>query len=340
MWIIEYYAPWCGHCVKLKPEYKKAAEGMHGIVKFGAINCDLNENKSLCAAENIPGYPTIKIHAIDATGSRQSSKVYEGARTAKSITDEAASQVPKSALKVLNAKNYSAFLDRQQQPKLILFSERTIPTLFSYLLSAQFNSKVEVAFAPKTVEELVEKFSITQFPTVVTISTDGTVEKVEEKEKINVHHLRKMLTALSKVRRPIVELSTQASLESECLSTRNQICAIAFLTKEEEFPESLQEFEQNHSILSNVNNDFEDIRFFWVNPLKHKGLLETLKVPDIFPGLVIVKPSRNIYRALNTPYDSQSIAKFLRSVLDGKIKMNEYKGNLLLDAKHKSSDEL
>ncbi|KAG6465026.1 hypothetical protein O3G_MSEX014886 [Manduca sexta] len=81
VWIVEFFAPWCGHCKNLVPEYKKAARALKGIVKVGAVDAD--NHKSLSQKYGVTGFPTIKIF----TGSKHTP--YQGQRTAEAFVDAA-----------------------------------------------------------------------------------------------------------------------------------------------------------------------------------------------------------------------------------------------------------
>ncbi|XP_047490623.1 protein disulfide-isomerase A6 homolog [Penaeus chinensis] len=83
VWIIEFYAPWCGHCQRLVPEYTKAAQALSGVVKVGAINAD--EHRSLGGQYGVQGFPTIKIFGLD----KKKPEDFNGQRTAQGIVDAA-----------------------------------------------------------------------------------------------------------------------------------------------------------------------------------------------------------------------------------------------------------
>jgi len=53
-----FYAPWCGHCKKMKPSFTTAAEEAAEVLPLAAIDC--TENRPLCAEYDIKSYPTLK----------------------------------------------------------------------------------------------------------------------------------------------------------------------------------------------------------------------------------------------------------------------------------------
>lgn len=58
LWMVEFYAPWCGHCKNLAPEYEKAAKALNPMIKLGAI--DLDQHKDFGGRYGIQGFPTLK----------------------------------------------------------------------------------------------------------------------------------------------------------------------------------------------------------------------------------------------------------------------------------------
>lgn len=41
--MVEFYAPWCGHCKRLAPEWKKAANRLKGKVTLGQVDCTVEQ---------------------------------------------------------------------------------------------------------------------------------------------------------------------------------------------------------------------------------------------------------------------------------------------------------
>jgi len=61
-WFVMFYAPWCGHCKKLKPKWSEIGAEYNRInlrsnVAIGKVDC--TQTKDACAEYNIKGYPTL-----------------------------------------------------------------------------------------------------------------------------------------------------------------------------------------------------------------------------------------------------------------------------------------
>jgi len=99
VWIVEFYAPWCGHCQRLVPDYTKAAKALKGVVKVGAVNAD--EHKSLGQQYGVQGFPTIKVFGLD----KKKPEDYNGQRTAQGLVDGALAAAKKFVQAKLGGKS-------------------------------------------------------------------------------------------------------------------------------------------------------------------------------------------------------------------------------------------
>uniref|UniRef100_A0A8C9ENZ7 DnaJ homolog subfamily C member 10 n=1 Tax=Pavo cristatus TaxID=9049 RepID=A0A8C9ENZ7_PAVCR len=59
IWMVDFYAPWCGPCQALMPEWKKMARMLNGLISVGSVDCQ--KFYSFCHQENVRGYPEIRL---------------------------------------------------------------------------------------------------------------------------------------------------------------------------------------------------------------------------------------------------------------------------------------
>lgn len=79
--MIEFFAPWCGHCKSLAPEYEKVAKTLEGIVNVGAV--DMDANAEVGSPYGIQGFPTLKFFGDN----KNTPADYSGERTAEAMID-------------------------------------------------------------------------------------------------------------------------------------------------------------------------------------------------------------------------------------------------------------
>ncbi|KAL1604107.1 hypothetical protein SLS60_005699 [Paraconiothyrium brasiliense] len=183
--IVEFYAPWCGHCKNLQPAYEKAAKSLEGIAKVAAVNCDDELNKPLCGKMGVQGFPTLKIVRPGKKAGKPTVEDYNGPREAKGIVEIVKDKVPNNVKRVTDAKLDEWLEENKDSAKAILFSEKGAISATLRTLAIDFAGLVPIAQIRKTESGAVEKYGVSKFPTLVLLKAgsdeplkyDGAMEK-------------------------------------------------------------------------------------------------------------------------------------------------------------------
>ncbi|OQR74426.1 protein disulfide-isomerase A3-like [Tropilaelaps mercedesae] len=104
--LVKFYAPWCGHCKNLAPEFEKASVVLKKNdppVSLADVDCTSDAGKHVCSKYGVSGYPTLKIFR-----NGEVSQDYNGPRKADGIIKFMKAQVGPSSKEISTEEKLEA----------------------------------------------------------------------------------------------------------------------------------------------------------------------------------------------------------------------------------------
>lgn len=353
VWLVEFYAPWCGHCKNLAPEYKKLAKAMKGIVKIGAV--DMTVHQSIGSPYNIKGFPTIKLFGLN----KSSPKDYNGQRTANDMMNYLFSELRVIANSRLsgntntntnNNSNNNSKSSNNKDSELLTsatFDAKVINqiTHVSFVLffapwcghckavmpdwnrlnSSNTDSKIKIYKVDCTAEQsLCQRYQVGGYPTIKAIGPKGVVEDYNSTRDYDT-----LLSFIKNFRnthfkKKVEHLFNHEKYETECVKAGN-ICVIAIIPHI--LDSSVEERKNyinmlNESLKKNVGMK---IAVFWVQGGDNFDLEEKLYLGAGYPTVIALYDPKKKYSVMRGSYTEKNINDFIFDLFHGKAHLNDYK---------------
>ncbi|PVD19713.1 hypothetical protein C0Q70_20204 [Pomacea canaliculata] len=150
--LVEFYAPWCGHCKKLAPEYEKAATKLKNSdppVSLAKVDC--TAETSTCSKFGVSGYPTLKVFR-----GGEVSKDYDGPRESDGIVKYMQKLSGPSSKEIGEVSEVEAFIARDGGSVIGFFEKADSNIAKAFQKVA--DSVEDLRFAHTTSESVLENF--------------------------------------------------------------------------------------------------------------------------------------------------------------------------------------
>ena len=203
---------------------------MYGIIKVGAVECE--DDEEVCEEFAVYTHPSI---IVFQESYNDEGEKYEGKMEWKSIANFATSKM-QSFVSIVTSETYPTFIQNQPSKyKVLLFTERKSTAPIFKALSKQFKDKLIFGEVRKSEADLISKFGVTQFPTILVITDPydykGDVFQKETKMDLITKFLQQYsYKAASYEKKVEIQHLTYNKYKKEnvCAKKSSNVCIILF----------------------------------------------------------------------------------------------------------------
>jgi protein disulfide-isomerase A6 len=355
VWVLEFYAPWCPHCKNFQSEYTLAAENLKGLVSFGAVNCDVEENKPLCGYFQVQSLPTIfalkpilePVEVEGQSGYTKNPVKFEGPLKPAAIAKWAAGFLsePLDAVIDINSKTVGTFQAFSKAPKkALVFTDKDKKSNLLRAIALNFRIDVlstnwiPIGLVKHTETELTEKYKITSFPSLVIIDNQGdavdtytgqfTVDELTE-------YLKKH--AYTPTEEDLQPQSNQKKSTPPPPPTpaKKREHKLNHVTDQESFDSSCyqsglclvafldpegEDHQKYLKTLKELVDKYSSVQFIWMDGNKHSEFKNAFGVADYLPQAVAYQRKAKRYRIFTAGFQTDFLSEFIDLVQAGTSK--------------------
>jgi len=174
--LVEFYAPWCGHCKQLAPIYEQLATAFVGEkeVVIAKMDATKESNREVAQTFGVSGYPTIKFFGKEAVDEPEA---YEGARELEDLVEfinEKAGTFRTSDGKLKPEGGRVPALDDLVKGKLASIDASTLEQAEAIVADLEGTEKENGAHYVKAIKKILEKG--TDYVTKESSRLEGMIE--------------------------------------------------------------------------------------------------------------------------------------------------------------------
>ncbi|XP_075261878.1 protein disulfide-isomerase A6 homolog [Convolutriloba macropyga] len=344
LWLVEFYAPWCGHCKNLAPEWKKAAAALQGVVKIGAV--DVDAHQEFGGRFGIKGFPTIKIFGTN----KKSPTDYNGARTASGIVDSAMGELKKIVNARLGVKggssggsggsgnnkdvitltesNFDEMVMQSEDMWLVEFfapwcghCKKLAPEWAK--AATELKGKVKLGAVDATTETgLASKYGIRGYPTIKYFPSgkaakQSPLEYDGGRTSSDIVSWAESKTVVNYPPPEVKQITSQEVLKEAC--EEHSICVLTFL------PHILDDMasgrNKNLALIKKVGNEFKQKNWGWVwaEGGTQPAVENAVGVGGFgYPAMVVMNYKKKVFVTLRSAFDQDHVTELLKAVSVGR----------------------